>query len=140
MSGTLHKKRSDDGAVEPAEEDPDDVSGADEVVAEDEEAEEKEADDDGEEGPGFDVDGIVGGLVGAHGGEGKRKRGKGKGRRRGAKTLRYLEVLWWFSCWRVMRAISLDKLGMTELLGMTIPLNKSLARLRRPAVDGYLEA
>jgi hypothetical protein len=54
------------------------VAGVEELPAEDEHAEKDDGDDNGENGPGPDVELVVGRRLGAHGEKGKRKRVKGK--------------------------------------------------------------
>jgi hypothetical protein len=54
-----------------------------EGLAKEEHAEKDDGDDKGEEGPGPDVELVVGGRLGAHGGKVKGKREKVKGGRQG---------------------------------------------------------
>jgi hypothetical protein len=70
-----------DRAGEVAEQIPNPVAGVEELPAEDEHAEKDDGDDDGEEGPGPDVELVVGRRLGAHGGKVKGKGEKVKGRR-----------------------------------------------------------
>jgi len=76
-------------AGEVAEQRPNPVAGVEERLAKDEHAEKDRRDDEGEEGPGPDVELVVGRRLGAHGGKVKGKGVKVKwGRLRKAKIVR----------------------------------------------------
>src|ERR1700683_2606599 len=62
---------------------PNPVAGIEERLAKDEGNEKNCGHNDGKEGPGLDVELVVGLGFGAHGRKGKRKKEKGKGRKEG---------------------------------------------------------
>lgn len=66
---------SNDRAGEVAEQIPDPVAGVEEMRAEDEHAEEDDGDEEGKEGPGLDVELVVGRALVAHGGKVEGKKG-----------------------------------------------------------------